>query len=851
MIPVRGESWSRSRTWNGGNAPDTAVPALLTTHYDSKRTMGKKRQQKQKPRSIAPDEYCAEGPFEFARFGRHVVSRSRASAAEWEKARATMAEHLPTIIAEIDDLVAQIAEQVARLPGERLLHRAWWEFAMINTIRDAPSEFDWLAAMRMIDYVQSVIASVKPVKNIAQEVSEEEWKVLSERVKTLFSRLTMEYQIALTAFKAKENKDLDMELEEFRYRAETMWMNIRGQRYHNHEKQALEDILLPHSDVFLQLFGIDAQTLIDEFDKILAKLSRGLMDMMVEFENFRADTLNRMEELAKEPELADIEALRDKVFEDPSLEARRQRVEGKLFGLDLFDVAKNTNLPNALLDELAWSPGEEEDFFAPGPFRGWPLREWPTMKRPFMRLQDRTLCFDMFVLFDGLYRVMQRIVFRLAPAYKTTWNERQKAVSEDLPFRYLTQLLPGAQVFRPVYYRWKAGAGAAQWNEADGLVIYDDHLIVIEVKAGAFTYTSPATDLPAHIASLENLARSPASQGNRFVDYLESAPEVVIADCNHNEIGRLQRSTFRHVTICAVTLDPFTALAARAHHLKKIGVDIGTRPVWLLSIDDLRVYADLIGDSLTFLHFIEQRMIAGQSELVDLNDEMDHLGLYLQENNYAMYAAELVGSDTAKLHFDGYRTPIDEYYLAVLRGEPAVAPRQKMPPRIAEIIQFLNKSQKPGRSVIASFLLDASGDYRETIARFIDEQIKWNAEFERPKPLSTYGDHAFTLWTWSPSVKRDSEFALRHTKAVVAATHEKARLMIELEFDADSVIADVHWHDVSLQGLSDVERAKVEEAGTALRQERVATAMRDRKVGRNDPCPCGSGLKYKKCCRNR
>lgn len=23
------------------------------------------------------------------------------------------------------------------------------------------------------------------------------------------------------------------------------------------------------------------------------------------------------------------------------------------------------------------------------------------------------------------------------------------------------------------------------------------------------------------------------------------------------------------------------------------------------------------------------------------------------------------------------------------------------------------------------------------------------------------------------------------------------------------------------------------------------------KVGRNDPCPCGSGLKYKKCCLNK
>lgn len=26
------------------------------------------------------------------------------------------------------------------------------------------------------------------------------------------------------------------------------------------------------------------------------------------------------------------------------------------------------------------------------------------------------------------------------------------------------------------------------------------------------------------------------------------------------------------------------------------------------------------------------------------------------------------------------------------------------------------------------------------------------------------------------------------------------------------------------------------------------TVVRDKKIGRNDPCPCGSGKKYKKCC---
>lgn len=32
------------------------------------------------------------------------------------------------------------------------------------------------------------------------------------------------------------------------------------------------------------------------------------------------------------------------------------------------------------------------------------------------------------------------------------------------------------------------------------------------------------------------------------------------------------------------------------------------------------------------------------------------------------------------------------------------------------------------------------------------------------------------------------------------------------------------------------------------RKERVAEVEATRKVGRNEPCPCGSGKKYKKCC---
>jgi len=37
-------------------------------------------------------------------------------------------------------------------------------------------------------------------------------------------------------------------------------------------------------------------------------------------------------------------------------------------------------------------------------------------------------------------------------------------------------------------------------------------------------------------------------------------------------------------------------------------------------------------------------------------------------------------------------------------------------------------------------------------------------------------------------------------------------------------------------------------AEAAKRKEAVAVGKAGSKVGRNDPCPCGSGKKYKKCC---
>ena len=129
-------------------------------------------------------------------------------------------------------------------------------------------------------------------------------------------------------------------------------------------------------------------------------------------------------------------------------------------------------------------------------------------------------------------------------------------------------------------------------------------------------------------------------------------------DRDRRQIGQLSKKDFRHITICPVTLGPFTEMAAQVQHLGKIGVDVGTEPVWAVSLNDLRVYADIFENPLLFLHYVEQRMQAFRSDVFQSDDELDHLGLYLKHNHYSTYAQEMHRESGARINFIGYRANV-------------------------------------------------------------------------------------------------------------------------------------------------------------------------------------------------
>ncbi|MBA6224825.1 preprotein translocase subunit SecA [Colwellia sp. MB02u-18] len=798
-----------------------------------------------------PDDYFSAGPLQMARYGKNTVMESNWEKGQFEEFQQKLQDEFPIIIDEIDVLITSIVSLVITLPAEQLLLRARTLVTASCLGKKSEAEYgtDDSIAFRMVDYIQSIIASAKPAASQKKEVSEEDWQQLYGLVEKLFNKLNLEYQICSTAKRREIDPNLDLEVEEFYYKAQMYWCNVRGHRYLVHEEISLRELLSPHSDILDEIYGIKADQLIVEISKIINSMTFGLGEAIIQMDKFRHATLDKLDEsFIREHPTLDMPQLMAKVIKDNDWQNWQEKVFGQCLGFDLYDLHKTTNLPSKLLNELCWEVGQDSDFLADGEFSGWPLRIWPIFKRPFIKINSTYYCFDLQSLLDHLYRVLQRAICSQKPEYKPTWNKKQKEVSEQLPFTYFKKLLPTADVYHSVYYKWHTGKqGGKQWCEADGLVIFDGHLFILEIKAGAFTYTSPATDFPAYVKSLQNLILKPALQGSRFVEYLNSQKSVEVFDENHKKISELSANDYSGITICPITLDSFTELASQSQHLKPLDIDVGELPVWAISIDDLRVYADIFINPLIFMHFIKQRMRSFASKIIQTDDELDHVGLYLKHNSYVQHAKNLQGNSEAAISFNGYRTDVDIFFSDKLENPSIESPlKQDMPQLFFEIIELITISAKPQRTKIVSDLLDLSGDWRSSLTEGVKKALTKQISSKQLQPLSTYGESRITVCCWHALyVDHDPKLALDHTKASMLVTQDENRILLELFYDEHGKLHDVDWSYIIIDEKEpDIERLQV--LAEKLKTKRLAASG---KIGRNQQCPCGSGKKYKQCCR--
>ena len=804
-------------------------------------------------KKVVPDEVMESNLLRISRHGKDVIMENRQSPEDFERFMEQQAEHYPMLCKEIDDAVSEISEIVVKHKPLPLLNRAYlyMAHAIMNIETESKQGMAENTAQQWLLYLQNAVVSNPPDDNQAEDITEEEYIRLSELFATMYGKThLLEYHICNTA-KQKKDGTLNEDTAEIEVMARTYYNGVSGKQYPYLQPEVLHKLLSPHDAIIQKLFGINVQDFVEDIEKIHTSLTMGM-----------GNAYNELGQLiAKDPISDEDSQNSSNDVPDEELLHQLNKICGKIRGNDLFDLQKATNLPVKLLEALSLSAGEDKEFMNKNaPYAGWPLKRYPSRLKPFLKVDGRYYCFHTHNLTDHIYRALKEVILNAEPSYKDDWQIKQGEIVEQYAFEIFAKLLPGAQIYRNVKYKWYPNENESKKMpcEADGIVSFDDNLFIVEVRSGSFSPHSPNTDFEGYQKSMENLIGKPYTQGRRLYGYLKEHENGVapLSDEKDNHLIDICLSDYRRITICCVTLEQLTDFVGQLDELKNIGIDIdtGEHPVWAISIDDLRVYADLIQSPLVFCHYLEKRNDAlTKLNNLRISDELDHYGAYLEHNDYARQFSEY--SEANIVQSFGYRDEIDIYYYNLHIGEQPSLPSQKIAPLIKQIIEVADNQQKVGRCRAVGALLnltqDEQNEFSNSITNVLAQQktsgIKMFVNFSSPVEITISCEQAGVNVGTRLNIKEQASVSMIKEQALASMVNANAeyRHLIELKFTENGEIYDIDYAFLEREDINASNQVRVQEIAKAQTKKRLATK---RKIGRSEPCPCGSGKKYKKCC---
>lgn len=638
------------------------------------------------------------------------------------------------------------------------------------------------------------------------------------------------------------------------FRAKSTWVMLRGNRYQVLEEEFYRYVLTPHNDVLKEVYGVGAADIAEGFQAMADATRSGhadaFMEMMKQFEAAQAFAA------AQNKPLEDV--MEAWVAADTEQSKAAGRALDDMFRGGIANVSRHTKLPPTLLADLAYRRGEETEFFAAGAFAGTPYRTLPARKKPLIQLESDYYAVDPCFTRDAGYRALLYNLLQRKSDYRKIFEDRQKAMSEAAFADILAVQLPGATVLQEVYYK---DPTSKQWFENDTLILVDDVLFLVEAKAGAAaTIASPALDFGRHAQSVQDLVLKAYKQCERFFNYLNSANEVPLyhlVDGKYEECGRIRRSDYRVMVPVGLTVESFSPFSAYCKELPQIEPLLGKYAFVSLSIDDLFVLKRFLPTPGSFAHYMEVRQAVAGIRRAHLFDEFDHLGAYLKKNRFDQdIANQLKGSKVNMLIWDGMSDIIDRSFEGE-DWESGPFPTQEFPEEVLKLLEALDATRTRGWLSAESHIRDLGEEGRNNLAKMLfDLRRTLNQHPARYFLLS--GDSE-PIFVWLQQHGQPVDWIKVNDKASAAALTVKASNVIGIvaEVSAAGTYHQAQSFAVYIPTARTEENAHIYENAARMDQRTRAVNLnqpknvialgKTKKLGRNDPCPCGSGAKYKRC----
>ena len=423
-------------------------------------------------------------------------------------------------------------------------------------------------------------------------------------------------------------------------------------------------------------------------------------------------------------------------------------------------------------------------------------------------------------------------------SYAPTALRHRGDFTEAFAAERLSHVFGANRVFQNVEIRKSKGESL---GEIDILVIFGNRAIVLQAKSKKLTLEARKGNDHLLREDFKKAVQDAVDQAFVCADLLGD-PSVTL----HSKDGRTVPLAEPPRTIFLVTIvaDHYPALAFQARHFLKSKSTKRIVPPLVTDVFALDAITEMLDSPLRLLSYLSFR--ARFHDKLIASHELMLLSHHLKQNLWLESDVDLMWVD------DEVSSGLDVAMSVRRDGIPGAATPDGILTRfegtsITKIITEIEDKADPVAIDLGFMLLELSEDTIRKINQYIEEVLKRTA--------ADYGLHDMTIGISSAHTgltvhcsrlaDREAEAKLRQ-HCEVRKYLQKANSWFGLAFRPDGSIRLVakligNWkYDHELEKL--MRKRSLPE---------LEKKKRKSKIGRNDPCHCGSGKKYKYCCLNR
>ena len=425
--------------------------------------------------------------------------------------------------------------------------------------------------------------------------------------------------------------------------------------------------------------------------------------------------------------------------------------------------------------------------------------------------------------------------------YKYEAGSHRGHASEDIVYNILKPVF-GDDLYRDIVIK---GARKKDQTDIDILAVVGSVAICFQIKSKKLTEASKLGDLESITSDFGKAVVTAYNQGKTCGQYILNPEGITFFNREGNSPFNLPLG-IEDVYIVCLTSENYPALPTQVRELTCTNND--EQPPIAFSVFDLRLIAHYLNSPYDFAYYIRQRIET--ADYYYASTEMCFLGYHLRRKLWRDPQRGMVLID------DEFASEIDQNYYPFLAGidvDPDI-----VNDRIAN--RWRNESfekfwgqiaqhKDPRRTRIIFDLFDLSGDAADNLMSMIkqtEERVKVSGN---RVALSTVFDGEPARWglsyvicppSFNTPLRLDMEavctvrkYEYHADKWIVIGRMLNSPLMV------DAILVDTNpWvYNAEME-------TAVKEYNASSERNQIIT---NKKVGRNDPCPCGSGKKFKNC----